>query len=181
MRRANVKGANGLFYENRILLESIEDYNYYREYMHDAKYENAMRSLLAKKESDRKLHNTSRLADLAEIVAEKTGQGGLLTLADISSKVTTTQLRLIMEGKTLVVNENGGYFYLGKDDVVEEINFRYTEKDIKVTKFEGGRHWYAKVGAITVEDFEGDKKWNTHKYAYNEAKKFLEKLNSSSF
>lgn len=55
----------------------------------------------------------------------------------------------------------------------------YSETEIKVSKFQGGKHWYAKVGDFEVKDDSGDNKWNTEKYAYLIAKKFMNKINGT--
>ena len=44
-----------------------------------------------------------------------------------------------------------------------------SEKDIKVTKWEGGKHWYVKIGQHQMEN-----KFNTYDYALG--KKFLKKV-----
>lgn len=73
---------------------------------------------------------------------------------------------------------------LTKNDIVEihdEVKCKkcvfpeYTAKDIKVTRWPGGKHYYAKIGGVEVE-INGKTKWNTAKMAETEAKKFLRNL-----
>ena len=85
---------------------------------------------------------------------------------------------MVLGGKTLAVNNVGGYFSIPDDGIVEMVtDVVYTEKDIKVTKFDGGKHYYATVGGHEVYDTDGDRKWNTELYAYGEAVKFIKILN----
>lgn len=62
---------------------------------------------------------------------------------------------------------------IDKDEMVYP---KYTKDDIKVTKWEGGRHYYATISSVDVVDEFGDRKWNTYETAYNKALKMLEKL-----
>lgn len=49
----------------------------------------------------------------------------------------------------------------------------FTEKDIRIKQFSGGRHWYAYLGDIEVKQ-DGIKRFNTHAEAYNAAASLLE-------
>lgn len=51
----------------------------------------------------------------------------------------------------------------------------YTKKDIKISKWGGGSHWYATVGGTQVER-RGKIKWNTPKEANLAAEWFLQKI-----
>ena len=63
------------------------------------------------------------------------------------------------------------------DDDVIEPHVEYTEQDIKITRWRGGNHYYAKVGHIDVEDDFGKVKWNTEKQAREMAVKYMHDLN----
>lgn len=52
----------------------------------------------------------------------------------------------------------------------------YTENDISVTKWPGGKHYYAKIRNIEVVDEEGDIKWSSTEEAERQAKIFLKRL-----
>jgi len=52
----------------------------------------------------------------------------------------------------------------------------YTESDISITRWPGGRHYYAKIKNIEVADENGDSKWNTTEEAKRQAKIFLKTL-----
>lgn len=52
----------------------------------------------------------------------------------------------------------------------------YTENDISVTKWPGGKHYYAKIRNIEVVDEENDIKWSSAEEAERQAKIFLKRL-----
>jgi len=51
----------------------------------------------------------------------------------------------------------------------------FTEKDIKISRWSGGKHWYAKVGPFDVR-FNNEYKWFSEETAHKKALKFLEEL-----
>lgn len=53
---------------------------------------------------------------------------------------------------------------------------KYTEKDIRIKRWDGGKHYYAKIKDIDVVNEYGEQKWNTVEYAELWAKRFLKKL-----
>lgn len=106
----------------------------------------------------------------------------LFNLKILHAKVLSNQLKDILDGKKLVINKNGGYFTIKPNDkyeILEIKNDNYTEKDIKVNKWWGGVHWYAKVGKIDVIDEFGNIKWNTESIARKKANEYLNKLNNN--
>lgn len=93
--------------------------------------------------------------------------------------VVERQLDSIKEYGAIYVNRVGGYhsFYSKEEECAivrrNEIVFpNYNKKDIKISKFPYGNHWYAYVGDLEVQD--GDViKWNTYEEAYKKAEEFL--------
>ena len=67
-----------------------------------------------------------------------------------------------------------GYKYLKTitKDTLKFPETSYTEKDIKITQWKGGTHYYAKVGSTEIEH-NGEKKFNTYEEANKYAKKFI--------
>lgn len=104
----------------------------------------------------------------------------LAHLKYIQATILSNQIKLLLDGNKLVINKNGGYFPINLDQEynINEIGGeRYTEKDIKINKWWGGNHYYAKVGNIDVIDDNGNVKWNTEKYAHDMAIKYMNRLN----
>lgn len=71
-----------------------------------------------------------------------------------------------------------------KKDILKTVNKeiftwpteKYTKEDINITKWPGGKHYFAKIGSITVEDEYGNTKWNTVEEAERQAEIFLRKI-----
>lgn len=91
-----------------------------------------------------------------------------------------SKLIAIKKGKKLLINYSGGYSYLDREytilETVEKARYVFpnmTERDIRITKWPKGTHFYAKIGNIEVVDEAGNTKWNTEDDAYREAKKYL--------
>lgn len=104
----------------------------------------------------------------------------LVSLKMLQANLLANQLKSLLEGEKLVINKNGGYFPIKPDQEYKltEIDGNiFTTKDIKVQKWWGGRHYYAKVGNIDVIDDDGNVKWNTEEYAYDMAVKYMNQLN----
>ena len=67
-----------------------------------------------------------------------------------------------------------------KDELIfptEEDFTQYTENDISINKWQGGNHFYAKVGNFDVS-IDNIVKWNTHDNAMENAKIFMNELNN---
>jgi hypothetical protein len=103
----------------------------------------------------------------------------LLHLKYLQASVLIGQINSLLDGKKLVINDNGGYFTIKPDEKYKifSIDNKYTIKDIKIKKWWGGKHYYAKVGNIDVKDDDGNVKWNTEQYAYDMSVKFMNFLN----
>lgn len=74
----------------------------------------------------------------------------------------------------------GGYFPIKQDNeyrILETDTKKYTNKDIKINKWFGGKHFYAKISEIDVVDEFGNVKWNTEEDATKAAEKYIKKLN----
>lgn len=94
--------------------------------------------------------------------------------------VMVNQIKSLLDGEILVINSKGGYFPIKQDDeyrIIETDEKKYTSKDIKINKWFGGKHFYAKISEIDVVDEFGNVKWNTEDDATNAAEKYIKKLN----
>jgi len=104
-------------------------------------------------------------------------------VGDLRTRAIQSQLKYIYEGRKIIFNDVGGYMLLEDDDViVDKIVMKnmakpdFSEKDIKISRFTEGQHYYAKIGFLDVIDEYENVKWNTHKEAMNAAKTFLKNL-----
>jgi hypothetical protein len=67
-------------------------------------------------------------------------------------------------------------FEILEERLSNELVFPVTsEKDIKISKWPNGTHYYAKIGNQDVVDDKGNVKWNTVEQAKKEAVKYLRK------
>jgi len=175
MKRANIQ-AFDLEYTNMILIETMEDLYEYFETIATTRVKEAAQDILETAKTGG--HNTTRVGGFAQDMSRHTNQGAIHVLCDLVGRAQASQIMKVAQGIKIAVNPSGGYFPIPEDSVVEIIPVcKYTEKDIKITKFDGGKHYYATIGGIEVIDQWGDKKWNTFSYAETIAKKYLKTLN----
>jgi len=117
------------------------------------------------------------------MIHEKEKRGPMLfNLKLLHATVLSDQLKHILNGDKLVINKNGGYFAITNNQEYEVVKIdgdNYIEKDIKVKRWFGGKHYYAKVGNVDVIDDYGNVKWKTEKRARESAVKFINELNTN--
>lgn len=110
----------------------------------------------------------------------KTLLDDLYHISDIFSK---PKIKMVMDGKKLLINPTGIGFcpYNEKTHTIikvvekEDYNFpdiMLDDTDIKISKWEGGKHWYIKIG-----NHQMDGRFNTYEYAKDASTEFLKKLN----
>ena len=109
---------------------------------------------------------------------------------DILNKLITDKLKLLDKYGIIYINKVGGYFPHHNDIIVKDECYideqniifpQYTEKDIRVKKWEGGKHYYSYVGSFQVIARDGTNKWNTEEKAYEQARYFLYRINNKQF
>lgn len=175
MKRANIQ-AFDMEYTNMILIETMEDLYEYFETISTTRIKEAAQDILETAKTGG--HNTTRVGGFAQDMARHSGQGAIHLLCDLVGRAQASQIMKVAQGMKIAFNPSGGYFPIPENAKIEIIPIcKYTEKDIKITKFDGGKHYYATIGGIEVVDQWGDKKWNTHDFAERTAKKYLETLN----
>ena len=119
-----------------------------------------------------------QLYDAAEVYARNRNVSVVQGMSMLADSMTDKQVDAISAGHILWFNEKGGYNY-GLDRYVPATVYRdkllfpnYTKKDIRVSRWGGGQHYYAKVGEIEVKEYiDGEiiMKWNTYEEAYEKA------------
>lgn len=101
----------------------------------------------------------------------------------LENKIYQGKLKAIASHGNILLRENGSYMLYSEgrynilDDVTLE-NMIYPEGDysIRIIKWNGGSHFYAKVGKFDVVDGFGNQKWNTRLMAEYHAEKFKENM-----
>lgn len=121
-----------------------------------------------------------------EQLAAIKGSSFLQESMNLEIDLASAKHQAILKYGEIYINKNGGftipteYMYIldsiEKEDLVFP-NKIYTEKDIKITRWPKGIHYYAKIEGVDVKDEYGDLKWSSHEIAFNKAKEFLLKMN----
>jgi len=105
----------------------------------------------------------------------------------LENKVYQGKVKTLFNYKAILLRENGSYMavtnsiQINEEKICKEMIYpfnSYSKEDIKITKWPGGRHFYAKIGKLDVVDKEGNVKWWSEEDAQENALKYLEKLNS---
>jgi len=164
----------------RLVLSSLLELSEYDDTIAIPKLRSSLERVIGKK-------TKTKDDEYLEIYCKSSGQGFMFGAADVNNKCFMTKMNAIDKYGKIFVNEAGGWFMLQEHmkilKTVETETFKfpdvlYTESDINISKYNGGRHFYATVGGFQVIDKDGDTKWNTEKYAMEVAKKFMKTLNN---
>ena len=177
MKLANIK-CFGMDYHGYYLIENLNDLFEYEDSIWKAKTIEAAKDIIHSSKRSFIGHCNTILGNTAHGLSKVTGQGGLYILTDLMGKTSANRFIAVSFGKKLAINHNGGYFPIPDNAVIKILpEYTYTEKDIHITQFEDGRHWYATVGGIDVVDTFFGRRFNTYDYAYKMALKFIKELN----
>lgn len=124
----------------------------------------------------------NKLAQFAQFNANHNGTRPLIECASLENKIFASKLKNLYKFGTLYLRENGsytidtGYSLVDSREMKEMIYPEYTPADIIISQWPNGRHWYAKIGKLTVEDEEGNVKWNLKSLAIKAANRFFRSL-----
>ena len=176
-------------YDWLLVIESVEDLIMYHDNTMLAQIQPAWDNLL--KTHKGKAHIATVLGRLINIQAEiEGGKKSLIELTSIvSGKVFAAKASALMNFKKIYINKTGGFFPHSEDVIVLDemiiedkrlIFPQYTENDIRIKKWDGGKHYYAFVGDFEVE-MHGERKWNTEQRAMDMAKAFLYRMKNKQF
>lgn len=175
---------NGLTYNNYKLIKNLEDYS---EFLKELNNKFILSEAEIKDRHERKYtgHDATLLTSIAEVwnvsdIEPLSLEEKLLRSKLMHGQILSDQLKDICNGYCLVINEKGGYFKIKSVDDIEIITSEvkeFTAKDIKITRWPNGKHFYAKIKNIDVIDEDGNVKWNSHYIAQCEAEKYLKRLN----
>lgn len=168
-----------MLYQNMIILETIDDFKEYVETSLNPELEAATKDIVEKIQNN-KLggHHHLKVSEIAETISGITGQGSLFILADMATKKEAAILKQLMRGKRVAINGAGGWFMFGEKDgytILPKILF--VEEDIKIARWKGGKHYYAKVAHNDVVDDDDNVKWDTYDQAMSAAIKYMNELN----
>jgi hypothetical protein len=149
---------------------------------------NAFTDLVQSKEG----HCKNELAVKIDTMSKLKQTSWVKMLNETNDKVLKNQAATIARNIPIFINENGGYTYHENFseiyNVLDEKNVdvgenpqpfpresEYTQKDIRIIKWDGGKHYYAKIGNFDVV-VNDEQKWDSESEARRNAEKFLETL-----
>lgn len=119
------------------------------------------------------------LLALARMRASRQGESVADALAGLSGDKALRLASAMAEHGRVYVNSAGGWNWgtgLGEPEACLRSKSLawpdFTEADIRVSRFPGGRHWYAYVGQVQVRD-GGKVKFNTRAEALERAKRYI--------
>ena len=174
---------NWIEYTNCYFIEDLDEYKIYMQEL-NAKFAVSESEIRNNKtwvgHGHSQLTAIAGMGNMIENIEER--EPMIFNLKLLHGRVLSDQLRCLLNGKKLVINKNGGYFPISSDqkyEIIEINNDNYSENDIKIKKWWGGLHYYAKVGNVDVVDDFGNVKWNSEKEAKEIALKFMQDLNST--
>ena len=128
-------------------------------------------------------HFTTDWAFTCDNFAKMRGENFIMASTRLENEVWAGKVSQLFKGRTLYLREIGSY-------MIDSPNFQitdrlvsdtlvypgYTKEDIKITKWDGGTHYYAKIGKMDVIDREGNQKWNSRWEAQQAAEEELHNL-----
>lgn len=178
---------NGTWYFKPETKEDVDEHwnKYVVSEIHDGVREYVDR-LKAHAEGKSMGHSTTEWGCLMDIWASATGQPNIIRLFKEETELYYNRMRDINEGREIYLSEGLTVFMLteGYTEVIEHyysdtLSFpteKYTIDDVRYIQWDGGKHWYAKIGKLDIVDDNGNQKWNTKAEAEQAAKEYIKKL-----
>lgn len=127
-----------------------------------------------------KNHSSSVWRNVVELTMQFTGNSWLETACSLEERTYKDRIKKFTEGKPIFFTDGLPYAPLkdwpeyDKEVWKEELEFpyEYNFEDVRFIQWQGGRHWYAKLGNIDIVSKYGEQKWNDKYYAMEVAKKW---------
>jgi len=124
-------------------------------------------------------HSSSTWRNAVELCEMKLkGQNWLKGATSLEDKTFKDRLEMFAKGKAIYFTDGLPYYCCNVHPTYEEekwsekleypYEFQYDE--VRFLQWEGGRHWYAKIGSIDIVDKYGRQKWSDKSYAQMIAK-----------
>ena len=127
----------------------------------------------------KKFHSSNYLTGACDVISTVKYISFNEALDGLQKQLYKNWYQFLLEGKTIFVNGVGGY------NLSQEIKRAYqkegydfpcfSEKDIRITQWPNGIHFYAYIGDLEIKDELGNIKWNTRTEAEEQARKYVTK------
>ena len=129
-------------------------------------------------------HFTSYWGSLVEMTAEMKNISLLESACQLENKLFNDRLNMFLKGEEFYLTEGLTVFKLldcvaeiveevYKDEMIYPDNNTHSIENVRYLQWEGGKHWYAKVGKIDIVDKEGNQKWNSKEEAERAVKEYF--------
>jgi len=177
MKRANFTAYNQS-YQGFALIENISDLIDFIHEKTNGLIKESARNLVDIHQSKTK-HPLNIITVATQKINKIEPKGIVFTQAEIMGGYLTNLHDTIKKGNKIAINPFNmvSYFTIPLNTEIEIISEKenYTEDDIKLLRWEGGSHWYAKISSIDVV-INNKQKWNSKIVAHKKAKEFLKQL-----
>jgi len=127
-------------------------------------------------------HPKNKLESIYNYYSEFTGECICQTIPKLEHTFYLKKLEYIRNKGAILIRESGSFMPFNPEefqitDSAEKRELEYpSDTEIKIIRWPGGTHYYAKVGNMDIVDQEGNQKWNTEKEARQKAKQYLRTL-----
>lgn len=125
---------------------------------------------------------SSQHAVMINSIAKSNDCNTIVASQIFDNRVFQSKLKSMTQFSKIYLREIGSYTIPSSDLIeivrIEKPTMVYPDKslsDIKITRFEEGKHWYVKIGNMDVIDDDGTHKFNTHSFAMSVALKVLKR------
>ena len=161
-------------------ITSLEQLFDYHEQM-DSRWGKVVENWMNSKEAGNGMQHMDTLTMAVAIDGENKNCSIIDATLGFRQRIIEGQMKWLKQEGVIYINCRGGYcFKDDKNSVITQYVRRnkllfpnYKEKDIRISKFPMGNHYYAYIGDLELKD--GDKiKWNSYEEAFDFAKKFIE-------
>jgi hypothetical protein len=101
----------------------------------------------------------------------------LIHLAQKVDEMVSIKMKYLLLYGKIYINENNGFMFPSVDHEIEDTTEcngfpQFKKSDIKISKWEGGKHYYPTLNGHTIS-VNGREKWNTEQEAMEAATKWL--------
>lgn len=128
-------------------------------------------------------HLSSNWGLAIKVMMESRGEGIVGASSKLEYDILMTKIDMIRNWGGVYLRDSGSYMPFNNDFVVieememEEMVYpKYTKDQIRIIKWDGGKHYYAKLGKMDIVDDDGNQKWDTEEEARKVAEEYFESL-----
>lgn len=178
-----IEDINGIWYFEPSSIEQIKEH--WRKYPASIIREGSQ--IIANRPFGRTDYNVTNQFVIAVDALNKVTRGNIVTdMIQVENMAYNNRISDFENGRKIFLTDDmrvvtlDKRFYEIKETVEkDELTFPNEDKpsldDVRYLQWDGGEHWYAKIGKLDVVDFEGNQKWDSKEDAQKAAKWYVEK------